>query len=188
MSETIYDPGMPAGAHHVLSEPAVAPLSSLDELRLAVRQAEEVAEAELADHDLFSPGGHIRLTCSTELEQADFKRIQMSGIPKQFRSRRIPDIRKMDESVVYAALIGQQTVVMALLQPDGSYKPVEHADERPFNDPRLLAQLGAAEPSVAVRAIFARDAYLIRAGMELQEACGYGERKPGEPGEDADPT
>jgi hypothetical protein len=193
MPDTVYDPA--AGpVHHDLSANWTPPeqngaLSSLDELRLAVEQSEEVAEHEFANHDLFSPGRHVRLTCSTELDHLEWKTIQLAAIPRQFRRKRIPDVKKMDESVAYAALIGQQAVAIGLLQPDGSYKTLPHEGERPFDDPKLLAQLGAAEASVAVRRIFARDAYLLHAGSELQEACGFGERRPGEPGDDdEDPT
>jgi hypothetical protein len=198
--DTIYDPAHAAHAagptHHDFGgdgwvPPGQAPaLSSLDELRLAVQQSEEVAEHEFTNHDLYSPGRIIRLTCSTELGHPEWKAIQMAAIPREYRRKRLPDVRKMDESVAYAALIGRQTVAVGLLQLDGTYKTLPHEGERPFDDPNLLAQLGAAEASVAVRRIFAgRDAYLLHAGTELQEACGFGERKPGEPGDDdGDPT
>jgi hypothetical protein len=193
-ADAVYDPGAAAPRHYDFNADQQATTSTLDDLRLAVQQAAEVAEEEFADHELFSPGGHIRLTCSTELSQADWKRIQFSAIPQAYRGGRrrggIPDIRKMDEAVAYAALIGEQTVAVAIRQGDGTYKTVEHnGEDGPFSDPALLAKLGAAEPAVAVRNIFVKDAYLLHAGQELQNACGYGERRPGDPGEDdSDPT
>jgi hypothetical protein len=78
---------------------------------------------------------------------------------------------------VLATLISRQCTGIGLLQGDGSYKTVG-AD---LADPPMLAQLGVMDPVMAVRRVFGnKDAYLLRAGQELVEACGYGEREPGD--------
>lgn len=194
---TTYDPAAPVTHHdfsaptsHSLTgqpDPATAdnmPVSStLDDLRAAVEQVEQVVEHEFTDHPLFSPGDVIRLTCSTELEHKDWKRIQLASLPKQFRNKRIPDPRKVDEVLAYATVIAQQTTEIAIRQPDETYKPLPGT----FEDLDVLGTFGVADAQLAVRRVFGgSDAYLLHAGKDLIEACGLGERKPGEPGEDAD--
>jgi hypothetical protein len=183
---TTYDPGFTHQTRDV-EDPApgveqadrAEPLSSLDELQMALQQSDAVAECEFEDYILYGPGKVIRLTCSTELDQADLKADQLAAIPRSYRRKRIPDATKMDEAEAFARVIGRQTREIALLK-DGTYRPLDGT----FEDPAVLAAFGAAEPYVAVGRIFVKDAYLMRAGEELIEACGYGETKPGE----ADPT
>lgn len=158
--------------------------STLDDLRTAVEQSEQVAEVEFADHFLSGPGGYIRLACSTQLPQAEFKRIQLAGLPREQRRKRIPDIKQMDEVAVYARLIVRQCHQVQLLNGDGTYRTVDSDQEHPLEDPSLLAQLGVMDPVMGVKRVFGnRDALVMRAGVELQEACGYGEDAPG-----GDPT
>lgn len=193
MSTNRYDPRDPV--RHEGLDPAVAgadiahgaPSSStLDDLRAAVEQSEQVAQIEFADHELFSPGRHIRLSCSTDLEQSVWKRIQLASLPQSERRKTRPNQTKLKEIVMLAGLIGELTTEIATLQKDGSYRPLEGT----FKDPALLAQLGATDVSVAVARVFGgKDAYVLHAGQGLLDACGYGERKPGESGEsDEDPT
>lgn len=186
MAESVYDPNPSATYHY---DPGTStrqdffstpPVSSLDELRAAVEQAEQIAEVEFRPLELFGPGRIIRLTCSTELEQSDWKNIQLASMPLAYRKKRIPDPRKINEPEAYATLIGKQTTEIAIRQADGSYRQADGA----FDDPKLLAAFGAAEATVAVRRVFVNDAYLLHAGQELIEACGFGERRPG----DEDPT
>lgn len=160
--------------------------SSLDDLRAALEQSERVAEVEFTDHYLYGPGGFIRLVCSTEITQPEMKRVQLAGLPPEQRKKRVPDPRKMNEATVLATLIARQCTGVALLQGDGSYKPVDGD----LNDPSMLAQLGVMDSVMAVRRVFGnKDAYLLHAGQELIEACGYGENRPGESGDDdGDPT
>jgi hypothetical protein len=159
--------------------------STLDDLRAAAQASEEVAEAEFTDHYLYGPGKHLRLTCSTELEQSDWKRIQIAALPPAQRKKMRPDPRKIDEVVMYALLIGEQTKEIGVLQGDGDYLPMTGT----FDDPELLAALGATEVAVAVHRVFGRqDAYVLRAGEELINACGFGDRRPGDPQDDEDPT
>jgi len=194
MSEppTVYDPrGLGAPAHaapDALGNGRVT--SSLDDLRNAVAQSEEVAEVEFADYYLYGPGRQIRLVCSTELSQPDFKRIQMAALPPEQRKRRMPDIKKLDEVAMFAHLIAKQTVGIEILgDDDETYRPMATETDRPLEDASVLGGLGVMDPVMAVRRIFGnRDAYIMRAGVELQEACGYGEARPGEMGEGADPT
>lgn len=184
---TTFDPGF---THRTRNETADAvapteqvrdePLSSLEELQMALAQSDAVAEKEFEDYVLYGPGKVIRLTCSTELEQADLKADQMAAIPRAYRRKRIPDATKMDEAEAFARVIGRQTLEIALLQQDGTYRALGGT----FEDANVLAAFGAAEAHIAVRRIFAKDVYLMRAGEEFVEACGYGETKPGE----ADPT
>lgn len=186
MPDTVYDP---AGGHvGTLDESPTtngAALSSLDDLRAAVEQSEVAAEIEFADYELYGPGGHIRLVCSTQLSQPELKKIQIAGLPSEQRKKRVPNMLKMDEGVVFATLIARQTVAIELRQSDGSYKAIDGD----LDTPSVHAQLGVMDPVMAVRRIFGnRDAYLMRAGQDLLEACGFGERKPGEPGDDEDPT
>jgi hypothetical protein len=155
------------------------PLSSLDELQMALAQSDAVAEQEFADHVLYGPGKVIRLTCSTELDQADLKADQLAAIPRTYRRKRIPDATKMDEAEAFARVIGRQTLEIAILKGDG-YRPLDGT----FEDANVLAAFGAAEAHVAVRRIFVKDVYLMRAGEEFVDACGYGETRPGE----TDPT
>lgn len=195
---TSYDPAPPADPetshHHDLSAPqpdgnGAGALSSLDELRSAVEAAEQYVEVEFADHHLYAPGRVIRLTCSTELEQSEWKNIQLRALPHNQRRKRQPDIRKLNEIDALAGLIAHQTTSVAILQQDGEYKPLmERGEPLTFADPGLLAALGAAETFVAIRKVFGgSDAYLLDAGRELLEECGYGERRPGEDDDDADP-
>jgi hypothetical protein len=197
---TTYDPGsIGAFAENVNAgavDPATADdapvLSTLDELRAALGEAEAVAEQEFEPYALFSPGEVIRVLCSTDLEQTDLKRLQMAAIPKPYRGGRrgVPDVRKMNEAQAFANIIGEQALEVALRQADGRYLPLatRRDIESPFEDPMVLAAFGVAEAGLAIRRIFVKDPYLIRAGQDLLDACGYGERKPGEPGEDEDPT
>jgi hypothetical protein len=183
----VYDP-LGGGAHAAGSgiTTYVSPElpSTLDDLRAAVEQSEQVAEVEFPDCNLSGPGGYIRLVCSTQLSQQDFKRIQLAGLPREQRRKRMPDIKQMDEVAVYSRLIVAQCVRVELLNGDGSYRAVDSAQERPLEDPTLLAQLGVMDPVMGVKRVFGnRDALVMRAGIELQEACGYGEDAPG-----ADPT
>lgn len=186
MTDTVYDPlGLEPGDWTPPAEqqPATLP-SSLDDLRAAVEQSEQVAEVEFQDFMLYGPGKFIRLVCSTEIDQAGMKAVQRAGLPPEQRKKRIPDPRKMDEAVVMATLIARQTTRVELLNGDGrTYRPVDGD----LNDPALLAQLGVLDPVMGVRRIFGnKDAYLLRAGEALVNACGYGERKPGEPLDDED--
>ena len=181
---TVYDPQRP----HVGTLDAdpdtgadQAPLSTLEELQAALEQAELAAEEEFPPLDLFSPGEVIRLTCSTDLDQKDLKQLQLAAIPLEARRKRIPDLKKLNEVTMYAGIIGKQTLTIAIKRPDGSYRILPGG----FDDPATLTAFGAAETSVAVKRIFVKDAYVLNAGAELMEACGYGERKPGEEG---DPT
>jgi hypothetical protein len=184
VSNTVYDPE--GSARGLSDEPEVAVSSSLEDLRSAVEQAEQVAEIEFDDHELFGPGRIIKLVCSTELDQPELKRIQLAGFPPAQRKKRLPDPRKLDEGIVFATLIARLTTRIELLQDDGSYRAIEGD----LTDAHVLAQLGVLDPVMAVKRIFgSKDAYLIRAGEELLNACGYGERKPGEPeDDDEDPT
>jgi hypothetical protein len=194
----VYDPG-PADQRHRESisndsrraVDEIPMMSTLDDLRAALVEVDEVAEQEFVPHELFSPGEVIRVLCSTDLDQAELKRLQLAAIPRASRGgkRGMPDVRKMDEALAFANIIGRQATEVALRQADGSYRPLAVADdaEGPFDDPLILAAFTAAEAGAAVRRIFVKDAYLIRAGGELVEACGYGERRPGESG-DEDPT
>lgn len=180
---SIYDPT--AGAHTALPmfEPPELP-STLDDLRAAVEQSEQVAEVEFPDCLLKGPGGYIQLVCSTQLSQSDFKKIQLAGLPREQRRKRIPDIKQMDEVAVYARLIVHQCTQVGLLNGDGTYRPVNSNNDRPLEDSTLLAQLGVMDPVMGVKRVFGnRDALVMRAGIELQEACGYGEDAPG-----SDPT
>ena len=182
MTDTVYDP-LGVDWTPPAEQPAAALPSSLDDLRAAVEQSEQVAEVEFGDHVLYGPGKFIRLVCSTEIDQAGMKQVQRAGLPPEQRRKRIPDPRKLDEAVVMATLIARQTVRVELLNGDGSYRPVEGD----LNDPTLLAQLGVMDPVMGVRRVFGnKDAYLLRAGESLVNACGYGERKPGEPLDDED--
>jgi hypothetical protein len=186
---SVYDPLSPGYIPE--DGPAVIPAhsgegnglpSSLDDLRTALAQAEQVAEVEFPPCHLYGPGRFIRLECSTEITQAEMKKVQLAGLPPEQRRKRIPDPRKMDEAIVLATLVARQCVSVGLLQGDGSYKTVSGD----LNDPTMLAQLGVMDPVMAVRRVFGnKDAYLLRAGQELVEACGYGER---EPGDELDPT
>lgn len=182
---TTFDPGFTHQTRSETADPATppdvqdAPLSSLDELAMALAQSDAVAEHEFEDHILYGPGKVIRLTCSTELDQADLKADQLAAIPRAYRRKRIPDATKMDEAEAFARVIGRQTLEIAILR-DGAYRPLGGT----FEDSGVLAAFGAAEAHVAVRRIFSKDVYLMRAGEEFVEACGYGETKPGE----ADPT
>lgn len=184
---TTYDPGFthqtrdaePDTAPTVPQPDEDAPLSTLDELQVALAQSDVAAEKEFEDHVLFGPGKVIRLTCSTDLDQADLKADQMAAIPRAYRRKRMPDATKMDEAEAFARVIGRQTLEIAILR-GGVYRPLDGT----FDNPTVLAAFGAAEAHVAVRRIFAKDAFLMHAGEELIEACGYGEIRPGE----ADPT
>lgn len=181
---TVYDPARGWTADEGSSEVPVVS-TSLEDLRAAVAQSEQVAEVEFSDFILSGPGGHIRLVCSTELSQADFKRAQFAGLPREQRKKRIPDGRKMDEVIVFATLISWQTKSIELRGPDGTYRAIEGD----FSDTAVLTQLGVMDPVMGVRRVFGdKDAYIMRAGQELTEACGYGEGKPGERDEDEDPT
>ncbi len=191
---TTYDPAAPT--HHDLSAPtrhatpdAVAardsgPMSTLEELRAAVGQVAEVVEHEFPDLVLYSPGEVIRLTCTTEVEHAAWKAIQIAAMPPAYRRKRIPDPRKIDEVRAFADLIGEHTTEIALRCGDGTYKPLGGT----FDDVAVLGAFGVAEAPLAVLKIFGgSDAYLLHAGRELVEAAGLGERRPGEAG-DEDPT
>lgn len=187
---SVYDPLSP-GYIPEDTAPAVIPAhagqgnglpSSLDDLRAALEQSEQVAQVEFPPCYLYGPGRFIRLECSTEITQAEMKKIQLAGLPPEQRRKRIPDPRKMDEATVLATLIARQCTGIGLLAGDGSYKTVGGD----LSDPPMLAQLGVMDPVMAVRRVFGnKDAYLLRAGQELVEACGYGER---EPGDELDPT
>lgn len=182
---TVYDPQRP-GLGALDADPDTggagqAPLSTLEELQAALTQAEVAADEEFLPLELFSPGEVIRLTCSTDLDQKDLKRLQLAALPLEARRKRIPDLKKLSEVAMYAGIIGEQTLTIAIRQSDGTYKDLPGG----FDDPATLTAFGAAEPSVAVRRVFVKDAYVLNAGAELMEACGYGERKPGEEG---DPT
>ncbi|HZE02613.1 MAG TPA: hypothetical protein VE155_12695 [Pseudonocardiaceae bacterium] len=188
MSDTRYDPL--AAAPPVDYSDAPVPnghlSSTLDDLRAAVAATDEVAETEFPDLPLYGPGRHLRFICSTELEAPDWKRMQIASLPQAQRKKRVPDLRKLDEVMMYALLIAEQCTEIAVLQDDGSYRPMAGT----FADAELLATLGATDASVAVhRVLGKRDAYVLRAGEELINACGYGERKPGDPrDDDEDPT
>lgn len=189
---TRYDPAAPPEDDPVMPRAAKPssngerPLSStLDDLRAAVEASEQVVEVEFVDHELFGPGEHIRLTCSTKMSQAELKRLNFAGLPRHERRKRAPDLTKLDEAQVFALVIARQCHEVAVRCPDDSYKPMPGD----FGDPELLATLGAVDAAVAVRRVFGNeDAYLLRAGQELLEACGWGERRPGDPGDDSDPT
>lgn len=191
MSDTVYDPegrrydseGVRIG---VLDEPVNgSALSSLEDLRAAIEQAEEVAEVEFPDYELYGPGKFIKLVCSTQLSQPDLKKIQLAGLPPDQRRKRMPNMLLMDEGVVFATMISRQCIRIELRQRDDTYRAIDGD----FSNPSVLTQLGVMDSVMAVRRVFGnKDAYLIRAGQDLTEACGYGERKPGEPGDDMDPT
>jgi len=195
-ADAVYDPTAQPRHYDFSDTPAPEVPSTLDDLRAALAASEQAAEEAFPTHVLYGPGKFIRITCSTELDHDDWKRIQMAAIPQQYRGNRrrggIPDVRKLNEAVAWANLIGQQAVEVAIRVGDtDEYKPIEHTgDDGPFSDPKLLAQFGAAEPGVAVRNIFVKDPFLLHAGTELQNACGYGERRPGEPADEdeSDPT
>lgn len=185
MPQNVYD----ATTYGYADEPPVAEdvaapaaMSSLDDLRLALDQVSDVADQDFPDFELYSPGEVIRLTCSTDLPQADLKRIQLAALPLAARRKRIPDLKKLDEVTMFAGLIGEQVTEIALLQDDGSYRPLAGG----FESPTVLAAFEAAEAAVAVRRIFAKDVFLLRAGEALLDRCGYGESRPGE--SDTDPT
>lgn len=185
---TVYDParGWAVADDEVPGNDVRAEVStSLEDLRAAVEQSEQVAAVEFADLNLEGPGGHIRLVCSTELSQDDLKRAQRAGLPPDQRKKRMPDVRKLNEVIAFATLISWQTKKVELRCADGTYRAVPGD----LSDPTLLTQLGVMDPVMGVQRIFGnKDAYIMRAGQELMEACGYGERKPGEPGDDEDPT
>ena len=182
----VYNPAGVGFTDEQPSRPTVdvepAALSSLDDLRLALEQVDEVAEHDFPDFELYSPGEVIRVTCSTDLAQPDLKRIQLAALPLAARRKRIPDLKKLDEVSMFAGLIGEQATEIALRQPDGTYRPLAGG----LDSPTVLAAFGAAEASVAVQRIFVKDVFLLRAGEALLDRCGYGESKPGE--SDADPT
>jgi hypothetical protein len=180
----VYDPaGVGYADEPPADDPAPAPvLSSLDDLRLALDQVAEVADQDFPDFELYSPGEVIRVTCSTDLDQQDLKRLQFAAMPLAARRKRIPDLKKLDEVELFAGLIGEQANEIALRQEDGTYKPLAGG----LDSPAVLAAFGAAEAAVAVRRIFVKDVFVIRAGEALLERCGYGESRPGEG--DADPT
>lgn len=193
---TTYDPAAPGYAgdatrtpqHYDLTDPTADPVdatfaapSTLEELRAAVAEVEQVVEHEFSEHELFSPGEVIRLTCSTEIEHHDWKNMQIASMPRKERNKRLLDPKKVDEVHAFATLIAQQTTEIAIRKPDG-YKPVDGS----FSDVAVLGMFGVAEGQLAVREVFGRsDAYILHAGRELLEACGLGERKPGE---EMDPT
>lgn len=193
---TTYDPlapGMPEDAtrtpqHYDLTNPLSDPIdaipvapSTLEDLRAAVSEVADVVEHEFAEHALFSPGEVIRLTCSTEIEHSDWKSMQIASMPRKERNKRLLDPKKVDEVVAFATLIARQTTEIAIRKPDG-YKPVDGD----FDDVVVLGMFGVAEGQLAVREVYGRsDAYILHAGRELIEACGLGERKPGE---EMDPT
>ena len=181
-SDSVYDPS----SGSLIVEPRGELSSSLDDLRAAVEHSEQVADVVFADYELFGPGSYIKLVCSTELDQKDYKRIQFASLPETDRRKRRPDLRKMDEVMVYAKVIAAQTTSIELLNSDGeTYRPIQGDLE----DPTVLAQLGVMDPIMAVRRIFGnKDALLLRAGEELIEACGYGEQRPGESDGESDPT
>ena len=180
----VYDPL--GEAHEVVSHQTSSTnglSSTLDDLRAAMEHSAAVAEVEFKPHYLYGPGRFIRLVCSTEIDQADMKKVQLSGLPPEQRKKRIPDPRKLDEATVFVNLIVRQCEAIELLQGDGSYKRVAGD----LTDAHMLAQLGVMDPGMAVRRVFGnRDAYLVRVGQELVEACGYGESSPGETGGDED--
>jgi hypothetical protein len=188
VSDRVLDPGF--AYHDRTQDPASppivdtvdtnghAPLSSLDDLRLALEQSDAVAQQEFEDYILFGPGKVIRLTCSTDLAQHDLKSDQLAAIPRAYRRKRMPDATKMNEAEALGRVIGRQTLEIALRQADGSYRAMPGT----FADANILTAFGAAEVHVAVGRVFANDAYLIRAGEELLEACGYGETRPGDGG------
>lgn len=199
---TSYDPTPPATAieeegpqHYDLSSPEPettgnGALSTLEQLRTAAETAEKIADVEFADCQLYSPGRVIRLTCSTELDNAEWKKLQLRALPPEQRRKRNPDLRKLDEGLALAYLIARQTTAVALRQHDSSvYKVIEErGDVLTFTDPQLLAVLGAADSAVAVKAVFGGyDAYVLDAGKELLDACGFGDRRPGEDDDQLDP-
>lgn len=172
---TPYDPpAYPSeggGAQHYADDDAVGPVSSLDLLIQSV-QAQEAEEEELFGVEV--PGLDVRLMCSLDFPYTDWQKWQTTAIPKERRAKPKPtDIRQG----LLCSLVLINTCRYVEFKRGAGWEPIIGADGHPmpFAGDEMFSRFGVMDGVSLVRKLFKKDGHLLRAGMRVVNAAGYGD-------------
>lgn len=146
---------------------------SLDMLLDVVAQREAEAE-ELYPVEI--PGLGVRLMCALDFEYTDWQDWQVKSVPREKRKK--PNPMDINQLQLCTRVLASTCQHLEHKRPDGEWVPIISQDGSPvaFGSDEMLRKFGQMDTSSLLRKLFGgSDGHVLRAGMRVISAAGYGD-------------
>src|SRR4051812_31883740 len=147
--------------------------SSLDALLSMVRER-EAEEVKLIGVPI--PGLGVRLMCSVDVTYADWKDWQIKSVPPAKRKK--PSPMDIDQRVLATFALVNTCQHVEIEKANGEWEPITGAGGMylAFGGDEMLRKFNQQTPAALVEKLFGgNDGHIIRAGMRVINASGYGD-------------